>query len=161
MIEAAVAVTTGRLHLDSPQQARALLLSGDERATGYFRHELGRQIGTALLMTDPQVIGVFEEQDVPASEEESPPVSRLEDPMRLIVLAASYSYATEAFINAICDALRHILGDAVTPQPSNIIQVQIVTDASSDRLQARVRGYRPAPVLLAARDDGIGWNPAL
>jgi hypothetical protein len=151
MIEAAVAVTTGRMHLDAPQEARALLFQGDERAVLYFRHELGRQIASALLMMDQQVISVFEDQDVPDSEEEIPPATRLADPLRLFVRVEFETPVIIALVSAIGESLSHALVDAMPHQPHGFIQATIITDANSRLLRSRAHGYRPVPVLLGSR----------
>lgn len=153
MIEAAVAVTTGRTNLDSPRQARAMLLHGDARAVSYFRHELGRQIASALLMMDPHVIAVFEDQDVPESEEEIPPAAELAEPLRLFVRVEWEMPSIVALIGAIGDSLSHALESVLPYRPHAFIQATIISDADSRLLRARGRGFRPAPVLLGSRQD--------
>ncbi|HUG15618.1 MAG TPA: hypothetical protein VMM78_11455 [Thermomicrobiales bacterium] len=161
MIEAAVAVTTGRMNLSAPWQARALLIQGNEAAIGYFRHELGQQIGSALLMMDPRVVAVYEDLDMPDSEEEIVLAPELVDPLRVVVHVENESPAIVALVRAIGDGLAHALRDALPHQPREYIAATYVTDASSRRLMARSNGYRPAPALLAIRPtERLAAQPA-
>lgn len=153
MIEAAIAVTTGRMHLDTPAEARALLFRGDETAICYFRHELGRQIGSVLVMMDPGVVAVLEDQDVPDSEEEVPPPPSLETPLRLFVHVDAVTPTIVELVRAIGDALAFALRDVLQHQPREFVSATFVTDRESRLLRARAYGFRPAPVLLAARAE--------
>jgi hypothetical protein len=153
MIDAAVAVTTGRLQRSSVQETRQLLLHGDGAALTYFRFELARQVGVMLVMMDPHVIAVFEDQDPPDAEEVIPSAPSMSEPVRLIVLTEFATIALTALVRAVNDALSQALSDVLLQPPDGLMQTTIVDDQHSRLLRARAFGFRPAPILLAARDD--------
>jgi hypothetical protein len=153
MIDAAVAVTTGRLQRASVQETRQLLLRSDATALTYFRFELARQVAVMLVMMDPQVVAVFEDQDVPEAEEVAPPAPTLADPIRLIVHAEFETVALTALVRAVNDALSRAISDAFLQPPDRLVQTTIVDDRHNRLLRARAFGFRPAPIMLAARDE--------
>jgi hypothetical protein len=155
MIDAAVAVTTGRLHLSTVQEARRLLVHGDATAVGYFRFELARQFGAALLMMVPHVVAVFEDQDVPDAEEAIPADAPMSEPIRLFVQTDFASAALTALVDALNHALDAAISEALDRPPCGLFQVTIVDDRNSRILRARAYGFRPAPILLASREDTV------
>ena len=109
MIEAAVAVTTGRLNLASPLEVRRRIVRGDATAIGYFRFELGRQVAAALLWMDRHVRAVYDEQDVPAGDEVAPEEPTLDQPLRLYVEVDVQTPALGAAVEALSEALSRAL----------------------------------------------------
>lgn len=146
MIDAAAAVTTGRLHLSSPTETRFLLVEDDPLAVSYFRYELGRQIAGALLMMDPNVLAVFEDRDLCGHEDVS-----IGDPLRLFVQVTARTFALTTVIAALNQALGQAFLDLLPDAPEGLIEAIIVDDRDSRLLQIGVSGFRPAPVLLAGR----------
>ena len=144
MLDAAVAVTTGRLHLTSPGQSVGLLGDGDRLAVYYFRIELARQISGALLMMDPRVVAVFEDRHASGD-------IALDESIRLWV---QVKYRTAA-LNTVIDALNQALGQAYSGMfdlsPANAIETIILDDRDSRLLQAGIARLSPAPILLAQR----------
>ncbi len=160
MIDAATAVVTGRLHLASPRDVRALLLQGDPRASSYFRYELARQVAAALLTMDPYVIAVYEDQDVPESAEVAPAEATLEEPLRLFVEVEYETPALRTVISALDEALGQAIGGLLPEPPRGSIEAIVVDERNRRLLRPRANGYRPAPVLLIAR-DAPGDAPSL
>jgi hypothetical protein len=144
MMNAAAAVTTGRLHLSSPEDALALLAHGDEQAISNFRLELARQIASALLMMDPHVVAVFEDRDTLVS-------TALDEPLRLWVQVRHRTAA----LNTVIDALNQALGQAfavISPDPPrDLVETIIIDERDSRILNVRVSRLSPAPVLLVQR----------
>lgn len=153
MIDAAAAVVTGRHHLDSPRDVRARLLKGDALASSYFRFELSRQIASALLTMDPHVIAVYEDQDVPESEDVAPDEVTFEEPLRLFVEVEYETPALRAVIDALNEALSQAIGGLLPEPPRGYIEAIVVDERNRRLLRPRANGYRPAPILLAARED--------
>ncbi|HAX23856.1 MAG TPA: hypothetical protein DEU95_13215 [Chloroflexi bacterium] len=153
MIDAAAAVVTGRLHLDSPRDVRARLLSGDALAISYFRFELSRQIASALLTMDPYVIAVYEEQDVPESEDVTPVEASFAEPLKLFVEVACKTPVLPAVIDALNEALSQAIGGLLPEPPRGYIEAIVVDEDNRRLLRPRAYGYHPAPILLAARED--------
>lgn len=152
-IDAAVAVTTGRLRLASPQEVRSRLVKGDPAAVAAFRFELARQIAAVLLWTDPYVIAVYEEQEIPPGEELWAEDATLAEPLRLFVEVEILTPALHAVINALNQSLSRAMGGLLPEPPRGYIDATVIDDPNHRLLKPRARGYRPAPVLLAARDD--------
>lgn len=153
MVDAAVAVTTGRMNLSSPLEVRRRIVRGDAAAVGYFRFELARQVAAALLWMDRQVRAVYEEPEVPAAEEVAPDLLALDDPLRLYVEVDIHTPALDAALDALSDALSQAI-DSMTPRPSRRFIEAIIIDRHNHRLlQPGPYGYRPAPILLAAREQ--------
>ncbi|MCO5176238.1 MAG: hypothetical protein M9890_04580 [Thermomicrobiales bacterium] len=151
MIDAATAVTTGRLHLSAARDTRARLLKGDALALGYFRFELGRQIAAALLSMDAHVIAVYEEQDVPEAEDVLPESVPLDEPLRLFIEVEHETPVLRTVIDALNEALSQTIGELL-PQPSDGYIAAIVIDDHNRRLlRPHTNGYRPAPILLDSR----------
>lgn len=152
MVEAAVAVTTGRLNLASPLEVRRRIVRGDATAIGYFRFELARQVAAALLWMDRHVQAVYDEQDAPEAEEALPAEPTLDQPLRLFVEVDVETPALSAAVDALSDALSRAI-DSMTPRPPRRLIEAIVIDERNRRLLQPGRyGYRPAPLLLAARE---------
>jgi hypothetical protein len=154
MVDAAVAVATGRLGLSVAADTRRRLIAGDADASMYFRFELARQVASLLLSLDSNVIAIYEEQEVPEAEEVAPLQPTMREPISLIVRVALRTSALDAIIRAIDAALSEALQRDLAELPADYLDVRIVTDRDARRLHPRAYGYRPAPVLLAARDEG-------
>jgi hypothetical protein len=156
MLDAAVAVTTGRLHLSSPTRTRRRLVAGDPAAVSYFRYELARQIASALLWMDAQVIAVYQEQDVPEGEELAPAEATFGEPLHLLVRVEQQTPALRTILDALNEGLTQVIGDLL-PQPvlgpRDYIQATVIDRQDSHLLRSRAHGYRPAPVLLASHDE--------
>jgi hypothetical protein len=158
LIDAAVAVTTGRLHLASPRDVRSRLVMGDPLTVDYFRSELARQLAVTVLWLDPHVRAVYEDQDVPPGEELAPAVATLAEPLRLFVEVNFRTPALDAVITALNQALSAVLGEMLPQPPGGYLAVTIVDEGNRRLLRPRANGYRPAPVLLAGRDgDDLSW----
>jgi hypothetical protein len=156
LIDAAAATTTGRLHADSPKEVRKRLVARDPLAIGYFRHELARQVAATILMLDPLVKAVHEEQDVPEAEEVTADERTLTDPLRLIVVVEFRTAALDALIRALNDALAETVQDVLPIPKRGMIETTITDDPDSRLLRPRAYGYHPAPLLLAERVDEQG-----
>jgi hypothetical protein len=145
MVEAAVAVTTGRLHLRSPREALDRLHTDDPAAVAYFRYELARQIAAALLMMDSQVIAVFEDGDVLDGD------PGLTGPMRLVIQVRHRTAALRMVIGALDQALGQAFAEMVSEPPSNLIEAIVVDSCNSRLLEVRRDGLRLLPRLLTHR----------
>ena len=152
-IDAAVAVVTGRLNLSSPQEVRQRLLKGDPTTVSYFKFELGHQIASVLLWADPHVVAVYEEQEVPPGEELWAEDATLAEPLRLFVDVEIQTQALQAVISALNGALSRAMGGLLPEPPRGYIDATIIDEHNQRLLRPRAGGYRPAPVLLAARED--------
>jgi hypothetical protein len=153
MIDAAAAVVTGRLHLSSPQDVRTRLLKGDTLAITYFRFELARQVGSALLAMDPRVVAVYEEQDAPTGEEMAPEDASFTEPLRLFVEVDQKTPALSAVIDSLNEALSHAIGGLLPEPPHGYIEAIVIDERNSRLLRPRAWGHRPAPALLASREE--------
>jgi hypothetical protein len=153
MVNAAVAVATGRLRLGNTTETRRRLVAGDADASMYFRFELARQIASLLLSLDSNVIAVYEEQDVPAAEELAPEQPTIFEPISLIVRVELRTPALDAIVNALNDALSEAIGRDLTPLQGGYLDIRVVTERETRHLRPRAYGYRPAPLLLAAREE--------
>jgi hypothetical protein len=153
LVDAAVAVTTGRLRLASPRDARRRLIARDPLTVTYFRSELARQIAVTLLWIDPHVQAVYEDQDVPPGEELAPPDQTLAEPLRLFVEVAFQTPALAAVVTALNQALGAVLSEMMPQPPDDFLDVTVVNDTNRRLLRPRAWGYRPAPALLARRED--------
>ena len=151
LVEAAVAVTTGRMHLSAASDTRRRLVQGDEVAAGYFRHELARNVAALLLHLDSNVVGVYEEHDMPEAEEMAPEQPACFDPLRLIVCVEVRTPAIDVVIRGLGEALADASNlEAMTPSGS-LLHASIV-ERRDARLRPRALGFRPAPTMLAERD---------
>jgi hypothetical protein len=152
MVDAAVAVTTGRMNLAVPTDVRQRLVAGDSAAVAYFRYELARQIAAALLWMDARVIAVYKEQPVPEGEEVAPPEATFREPLRILVQVEYQTPALHAVLDALNEALGQVLG-GLFPDPlpghQRFIHATVIDDPDSPLLKPRAYGYRPAPTLLA------------
>lgn len=151
MVAAAIAVTAGRMHLEASDAAVDVLRRDDPAAVGHFWAELGRQVATTLLRGSDQVVAIYEEQAVPESEEMAPEEPSLNRPLRLYVQA----HIETAALRTLVGALDHALAAAITLRLDHIVTRSVdalIITGEHDRLLSRgVRGYRPAPILVAAR----------
>lgn len=153
MISAAVAVATGRLRLGNVTETRRRLVAGDADASMYFRFEMARQVASLLLSLDSNVIAVYEEQDVPPSEECAPDVLTMFEPISLIVRVELRTSALDAIVNALNEALSEAIGRDLTLTPHGYLDIRVITEREARLLRPRAYGYRPAPLLLAAREE--------
>lgn len=152
LVEAAVAVTTGRMHLSATSDTRRRLIQGDAVAAGYFRHELARNVAALLLHLDSNVVGVYEEHDLPEAEEMAPEQPACFDPLRLIVCVEVRTPAIDVVIRGLGQALADASSlEALIPGGS-LLQASIV-ERRDARLRPRALGFRPAPTVLAERDE--------
>lgn len=151
MVSAAIAVTAGKMHLDSPGAAGEYLEHDHPVAVAYFRHELARQIAALLLQMCGTIEAVYEEHDVPEGDELAPAPIALTEPLRLYLLVSLETAATHALIEGLDDALGAALAVQVKRIPRRLIDHVIVDDRGSQLLKARAMGHRPAPMLLASR----------
>ncbi len=153
MVSAAVAVATGRMRLNNVTETRRRLIAGDADASMYFRFELARQVASLLLSLDSNVIAVHEEQDVPEAEECAPEQPTMFEPISLIARVELRTSALDAIVNALNDALSETIGRDLAPFPNGYLDIRVVTQREAHRLRPRAYGYRPAPLLLAAREE--------
>jgi hypothetical protein len=151
MVSAAIAVTAGKMHLDSPEAAAEYLEQNHPVAVMYFRHELARQIAALLLQMCGTIDAVYEEHDVPESDEMAPATVSLTQPLRLYILVSLETAAAHSLIEGLSDALRAAFSFQVKRVPKQVIDHIVVDDRGSHLLGARAMGYRPAPLLLASR----------
>lgn len=160
MLAAAIAVTTGRLNLSSTLETRRRIVRGDSVAVSYFRFELARQVAAALLWMDRQVRAVYEEPDELVAEEVAPEPPDLGAPLRILIDVENHTPALDAAIDALSDALRLSL-DAMTPYPPRrSIEALVINHHNKRLLQPGRYGYRPAPTLLAGRDQPVSVSGA-
>ncbi|MBX6341492.1 MAG: hypothetical protein IRY97_03465, partial [Thermomicrobiaceae bacterium] len=138
------------MRLGSQEEARSRLRQDDALAVGYFRFEMARQIATLLLRADELVLAVYEEQDVPESEElPAPPVS-LRDPLRLYVLVERDTAALRSLIAALDRALAEALAAHFGAPMTSVLDALVVEAREAGRLGPRALGFRPAPALLVS-----------
>jgi hypothetical protein len=146
MVDAAVAVTTGRLHLSSPDDALLRLRANDHQAVTSFRTEMARQIASALLMMDPNVTEVFEDQDY--SRQASLEINAS---LRFCIRARYQTAALHTVIDALDQALRQAYTLLTQQQPARVIEAIIVDDRDNRLLNVGSVRTGPAPVLLVQR----------
>ena len=146
MVDAAVAVTTGRLNLATPDDALVQLRTSDRRAVTSFRFELARQIASALLMMDSNVTAVFEDRDgggqIPFA---------LDAPLRLCVRVRFQTAALHTVIEALDQALGQAITLVTRDQPARLIEAIIVDDRDNRLLNVGSARPGSAPVLLVQR----------
>lgn len=153
MIDAAVAVTAGKLGLASPEQALDALHREQPVALSYFRYQLARQAATTLLRSDDQVVAIYEEQSVPEAEDAASTPERLADPLRLYVLAEQDTAALRALIEALDGALVDAIWQRFQQPVAGLLDVVVVDRTRADLLRPRAYGYRPGPTLIIGRDE--------
>lgn len=151
MIDAATAVTTGRLHLSAARDTRARLLTGDALAIGYFRFELGRQIAAALLSMDAQVIAVYEEQDVSEADDNIQPSATFDEPLHLFIEVEHQTPVLRTVLDALNEALSQTIGELLPLPSSGYIEAIVIDDHNRRLVRPHANGYRPAPILLDSR----------
>lgn len=152
MIDAALAVTAGKLRLSSTAQAFCKLAAGDPAATGYFRYELARQVAGALLMIDRNVLAVYEEQD-PVVEEIGADPPQLFAPLRVLVRVRWETAALRPVLDDINSALSDALRESMGRPRAPFVVATVICDDDAWVVGSRDRLHRPAPQLLADRDD--------
>jgi hypothetical protein len=155
MVGAAAAVTTGRLSLADPADARFHIVRGDPDALAYFRFELARQVAGVLVWLEPQVTAVFEEQTAPPGEELEPEPPTHTEPLRLIVQVESEPPTLRSVIDALNEAFRQVMFDVLPLPPGGLLRAVIVDADMAHLLRASAYGYRPAPLLLASRANTL------
>lgn len=152
MVDAAVAVTAGKLGLASPEQALDALHREQPIALSYFRYQLARQAATTLLRSDDQVVAVYEEQTVPEAEDAASTPERLADPLRLYVLVEQDTAALRALIDALDGALVEAIRQRFQQSIATILDLVVIDRTQADLLRPRAYGYRPGPALIIARE---------
>jgi hypothetical protein len=151
MVDGAVAVTTGRLHLDRPEHALERLLSDELTALEYFRHELAHQIGMLLIRMDSGVEAVYKEHELPEAEELGTPSLKLTDPVHLVVRADRETAALRSLVSAIDSSVVDVLSDYCGRIAPGLIHVDIINQAQARRVVGRAGGFRPPPTILVSR----------
>jgi hypothetical protein len=152
MLDAALAVTAGQLGAPSPAQAFCRLAAGDAAATTYFRYELARQIATALLMTDRNVVAVYEEQE-PVIEEVGAEPLALFAPLRMLVRVRWETATLRPLLRDLNEALAAALRETFGRATARSIDAVIVSDDDAWLVEGRAMLHRPRPQPLASRDD--------
>lgn len=157
MIDVAIAVTTGRLHLDDPAVVFQRVLDDDATALGYFRHELAHQVAMFLMRMDPSVHAVYKEHELPEAEELGTPSLRLADPVHLVVYSERETAALRSLAHALDSSLVDGLGERCGPIAPGLIDIDIIDQAQARRVNASAGGFRPPPTMLASRwSEGTG-----
>jgi hypothetical protein len=152
MLDAAFAVTAGRMQLPSAAQAFCKLAAGDAAATTYFLHELARQIAILLLMVDQNVLEVYEEQEAVIEEiGADPPL--LFAPLRLLVRVRWETATLRPVLDDVNATLRQALHESMGRPVTSFVNAVVIADSDAWILDGRHRLHRPSPELLAARDD--------
>jgi hypothetical protein len=159
MVDVAIAVTTGRMHLDDPSDARTMVFGNDAAALQYFRHELAHQVAMLLMRLDSSVVDVSLEHELPEAEEFGTPNLDIADPIRLIVQADRNSAALRSLISAIDTSLVDVLCAECGRIAPGLINVEIIDQAQARRFSSRAGGFRPPPTILVTRTSrGTGHS---
>jgi hypothetical protein len=153
MIVGAIAVTTGRLNLERPDDAMARVEVGDSTAIEYFRYELAHQVGILLVRSDENVIAVYKEHEIPEAEELGSPDTELSDPIDLVVYSERETAALRSLINAIDQSLAEALSERCGKVLSGVISAAIITPHQAKRTFSLANSLRPRPALLISRED--------
>ncbi|TVR73915.1 MAG: hypothetical protein EA415_06740 [Sphaerobacteraceae bacterium] len=151
MLDGAIAVTTGRLHLESPSEALDQILENELSALEYFRHELAHQVGILLVRMDCSVTAVYKEHELPEAEELGTPALELTDPIYLVVRAERETAALRALVEAIDSSLVDALSAHCGRIAPGLIHVDIIDQAQARRVVERAGGFRPPPTILVSR----------
>jgi hypothetical protein len=151
MVDGALAVTTGRLHLEDPEQAFERVVHNDVTALEYFRHELAHQIAMLLIQMDPQVVTVYKEHELPEAEEFGTPQLRLTDPIRLVVYSERETAALRSLVGALDQSITDVLSEHCGRVASGLIDVDIIDEVRARRVNASAGGFRPPPMELVSR----------
>jgi hypothetical protein len=158
MVNVAIAVTTGRLHLDTPEEALQRLLSNDTFALDYFRHELAHQVAMLLLQMDSSVITVYKEHEIPEAEELGTPDLRLTDPVHLVVYSRRETAALRSLTSALDQSLVDVLSSYCGQVAPGLLNIDIIDEAQARRVTASAGGFHPPPTELASRSsEGTGY----
>lgn len=153
MVDGAIAVATGLLHIDQPDETQRRLAEADRAAIDYFRHELAHQVAMVVLRSDANVSAVYKEHELPEAEELGSPDVSLADPIRLVVYSERETAALRSLLGALDDSLARELSDRGITVPSGLILADVLDPAEVSLAGARSRGFRPPPTLLATRED--------
>jgi hypothetical protein len=151
MVAGAIAVTTGRLHLDDPWEAFERVRADDAPALEYFRHELAHQIAMVLTRMDPSVVEVYMEHELPEAEEFGTPHLRVNDPVHLVVYSERETAALRSLIDAIDRSIVEVLHGRELNVAPGLIRVDIIDQAQARRVNASAGGFRPPPVRLVSQ----------
>ncbi len=151
MVDGAIAVSAGRLHLEDPSQALTLLIEHDATALEYFRHELSHQIAMALMRFDGSVQAVYKEHELPEAEEFGTPQLRINDPLYLVVYSERETVALRSLICALDRSLVDALSEHCGQMAPGLINAEIINPAHARRVYASAGGFRPPPVKLVSR----------
>jgi hypothetical protein len=148
MIDAAVAVATGKGNLSCPSQTLELLRQGDQNLAAAFRTELTRQAAATLLMLDRSVIDVYQENTwVPEPSDHS----ELEQPIRLWVVALHRTPSLYASIDRLNAALVEEYATVCSTPPLSLLMTIVVDERDGYLLRGSDFWNGEAPVLLASR----------
>lgn len=151
MVDGAIAVTTGRLHLDHPQDALERILANDLTALEYFRHELAHQVGMLLVRMDSDVATVYMEHELPEAEELGTPALRLTDPVHLVIRADRETAALRSLVRAIDSSIVDVLSEYCGRIAAGLILVDIIDQDQARRINASAGGFRPPATILVSR----------
>lgn len=151
IVDSALEVTASRMHLETQDETVARIVAGDAASITYFRFELARRVARLLLSSDTGILAVYEEQEVPESEELSAPVVALADPQRLYIHVNRATASVNALISIIAQRLAAATQERLRI-PVNPWICAILVERDEQVLEKpRAFGYRPAPLLLARR----------
>lgn len=152
MLRRAIKVVVEKLHLAGVEDALDHLHRDQPEAVAYFRHALARQAARLLLTSDPYVLGIYEEQDVPEGEELPPSPPSLVDPLQLYARVERETAALRALIAALDQAMVAALAQQFHRPAFTYLNVLVVDASQEHLLRPRAGGYRPAPALVLARE---------
>ena len=152
MIAGAVAVTTGRLHLDDPAEAFERVRQNDVFALEYFRYELAHQIAMIATRMDPTIQAVYMEHELPEAEELGTPTISVTDPLHLVVYSEHQTAALRSLFEAIDRSLVGVLEARGISTAPGLIRVDIIDQAEARRVSASAGGFRPPPITLVHKD---------
>lgn len=148
MIDAAVAVATGKGKLSCPAETIKLLRQGHPALAVAFRTELSRQIAATLLMLDQTVIEVYQER---ARELGSCVHPQLDQPIRLWVVARHRTPSLYASIDRLNEALVQAYATVYCTPPLSLLQTIVVDERDGYLLRGSDFWHGDDPALLASR----------
>ncbi len=153
MVDGAIAVTTGRLHLDNPAEAFMRVRDNDVTALEYFRYELAHQIAMLSSGMDPTINAVYLEHELPEAEELGTPALRVTDPVHLVVYSEHQTAALRSLFEAIDRSLVDVFEQRGINAAPGLITIDIIDQQEARRVSASAGGFRPPPVTLVLKDD--------
>jgi hypothetical protein len=153
MVDGAIAVTTGRLHLDRPADTLERIINNDSTALEYFRHELAHQIAVLLIQMDPSVGSVYKEHELPEAEELGTPMLNLGDPLFLVVYSRRETAALRSLASALDQSLVDVLSEFSGSIAPGLLHIDIIDEVRARRANARAGGFRPPPTKLVERSS--------